>query len=639
MGQAMGQNSGSNARSRALASNLKAPEGERYTAVVPGTLDLTRHADIGLNGLSGILDPKANYEFWWGISFAVCPPTLEYDARSFAACGMKVLESFPMMTIMTGSDKHKEAFNGLKNLLVSWIDEDGLLYCPVGPNRPHDKVAPEDYANVYGQSRMMLAMMALYQLDKDDTWLELTARMSDALCRIAIDKGTYSYYPVNMGKDGIEMGEGYCYPRSDWYDTSEAQGEVEGPESSMFVYHQGPIRALSHWYATSGDERALDTARKLVRYVTRAKYWGTPFDGPGSPDGDIDSCGWRARAIGHERAHFTGHFHGHAAMLFALAEYANAANDTRIKEFVRSGYEYARNFGIARIGLFGESCTIMDMIGIAVKLTEGGVGDYWDDVDGYIRNQMIEQQFTDPDELLKASRLSCAEGVVPSPEVLSEAEAIVKQTLGIFADDGDLGQIPQTFSIQCCTANGTIGLYYAWEGIIRKNGKDGVQVNLLLNRASPWMDVDSYLPYEGKVVLRNKTARRLLLRIPCWVDRGAVTCSVNGAEQSPSWIANYAGVDRIRPKDEIVFTFPVNEETVDYTVITKQQWTSDPREDRNPPSSSITFRCTFRGNTLVDFSPRPDDRWYLNYKRDRYKQDKAPMTEVTRYVAPDVIKW
>ena len=44
-------------------------------------------------------------------------------------------------------------------------------------------------------------------------------------------------------------------------------------------------------------------------------------------------------------------------------------------------------------------------------------------------------------------------------------------------------------------------------------------MNLLLNRASPWLDVDSYLPYEGKMVIRNKTCERVSIRIPSWVDR------------------------------------------------------------------------------------------------------------------------
>lgn len=624
--QSMEQNARQSAKSQALASSLKAPEGERYTGVVPDTLDLTTHATFGLNALSGMLDPKINYEFWWQVDYFVCPPQLHHASLSFAASGMKLLESFPMMMTMTGSNKFNESFNGLKNLLVSWIDDDGLLYCPVGPERPWDTVAPEDYANVYGQSRMMLAMMALYQFDKNEAWLELIGKMADALCRIAIDKGDYAYYPVSETNGVDRIDEGYCYTRGGWYDTNEAESEVEGQEGSMFVYNQGPIRALAHWYTVSGDKKALDMAGKLVKYVTKDKYWGTPFDWPQNRE---------SKFLGSERAHFTGHVHGHAAMLLALAEYANAANDTRLKEFVRSGYEYLRNFGLSRIGLLGESCTVSDVIAIAIKLTEGGVGDYWDDVDGYIRNQMVEQQLTDFDELLKVCRLSATDGAVPG----AEAEAIIRQTLGVFVDDADLGQIPETHSIQCCTGNGTQGLYFAWEGIVRQSGEDGVQVNLLLNRVSPWIDIESFLPYEGKVVLRNKTARRLSFRIPGWVDQKDVKCSVNGKEIIPSWIANYAGIDGLNPKDEIVFTFPMNEETVDYTLTTKQIWTSDPREEKNPPDSTVTFTCTFRGNTLVDYSPRHDGRWYLTYKRDNYKKDKAPMKEVTHYVAPDIIDW
>jgi len=34
-----------------------------------------------------------------------------------------------------------------------------------------------------------------------------------------------------------------------------------------------------------------------------------------------------------------------------------------------------RNFGIARIGLFGEACTTGDMTLLAIKLSESGVGD------------------------------------------------------------------------------------------------------------------------------------------------------------------------------------------------------------------------------------------------------------------------
>ena len=58
-----------------------------------------------------------------------------------------------------------------------------------------------------------------------------------------------------------------------------------------------------------------------------------------------------------------------------------------------------------------------------------------------------------------------------------------------------------------------MGLYYAWHGITRFN--DGVAtVNMFLNRGSSWLDVDSWLPYEGKVLLTNKQGPQTVM-VPC----------------------------------------------------------------------------------------------------------------------------
>lgn len=44
-----------------------------------------------------------------------------------------------------------------------------------------------------------------------------------------------------------------------------------------------------------------------------------------------------------------------------------------------------------------------------------------------------------------------------------------------------------------------------------------LSVNLLLNRASPWADVDSYIPFEGQADVRIKQACELQVHIPEWV--------------------------------------------------------------------------------------------------------------------------
>jgi len=50
-----------------------------------------------------------------------------------------------------------------------------------------------------------------------------------------------------------------------------------------------------------------------------------------------------------------------------------------------------------------ESCTVGDMTYLAIKLSDAGVGDYWDDADRFVRNCLAEHQITDPAKLKKAS--------------------------------------------------------------------------------------------------------------------------------------------------------------------------------------------------------------------------------------------
>src|SRR5439155_18133432 len=90
----------------------------------------------------------------------------------------------------------------------------------------------------------------------------------------------------------------------------------------------------------------------------------------------------------------------------------------------------------------------------------------------------------------------------------------------------------------CCAGNSPQGLYYAWHGITRFN--DGVAtINLFLNRAAPWLDIDSYLPHEGKVVIHNKRARTIQARIPYWVRLDQVKSFVNDQPASPLVAGRY----------------------------------------------------------------------------------------------------
>jgi len=303
---------------------------------------------------------------------------------------------------------------------------------------------------------------------------------------------------------------------------------------------------------------------------------------------------------------------------------SGASGDTRIcphRRRRRRAYEFTLTQGIARLGWINthpvrynqcEGCALGDLVALGIRLTDAGVGDYWDDVDSVVRNHLVEQQ------LVRADLLEQVRQGAPDSE---------PRSLGRFAGLSLPSGIPEPTSLGCCAGNGTQGLYYAWEGIVREQG-DTAQVNLLLNRAARLLDVDSYLPYEGRVVLRNKAARRISVRIPFWVSRRDVRVRVGGAERPLEWVGNYLVLDCLRPGQEAVVSFPVRESTASYTV------------NANTSEEKV-YSCTFRGSTLVDISPRDTSpTTYPLYLREHLRADRAPMKTVERFVPSRlIVQW
>src|SRR4029453_7857902 len=97
-------------------------------------------------------------------------------------------------------------------------------------------------------------------------------------------------------------------------------------------------------------------------------------------------------------------------------------------------------------------------------------------------------------------------------------------------------------------------LYLVADSIIESEDRL-LRVNLLMNRATPWADLDSYLPFEGKAVIRMKAATDMLLvRIPEWTDWNSVSCNVNGKSRPSQWYSperGYLAVGSVAKGDSI----------------------------------------------------------------------------------------
>lgn len=593
-----------------------------YDATVPDTLDLAEHCRLALRGVANNSDPDMYGQTWFTANFASSQPFYAHGPAD-AVCTPKVAESFPLLRFVTGVAEFEELERfQMDNLVANIYPKDGLYYSVYKPNRPWHSgyvgsaVSTEDWSQIGADGRMMRAMMTWKQRDGDSKWDALIRNMARGMGKIAIHKGDYAYYP-----DGGHSAQ-FAYPKSGWLRTDEPQGEAFSVEGSVLDSIGHPIYALSRWYQMSGDKKALELARKVTNFVLLPKMWG----------GLAEEVGVDGSAQGH----FHSHMHGHMMCLRAVLFYGMVAQDSRVIEFVRRSYEGFRRYMIPRIGWLGangvgdggigmEACGLADVIALGIRLSDAGVGDYWDDVDAVVRNMLVEQQLTDVAKLRAVASACGWRGQSGGDSPDSQAKGVCyrdmpDRMLGVFHSSSLPNHLPGGGVMGCCTGNAPQALYFAWDGALRWQGESAT-VNLLVNRASPVADVDSFLPYQGKVVIRNKTARRLFVRLPSWVDRSQLKVLVGSKQHEPALAGNYLLIDGVVPSDQVLVTFPVPESRATYTAH-HRVW----RKEKD-------YTFVFRGSTVVDVEPKETGRTNIPiFDRKNMRQGEVPMRQVVRNV-------
>ena len=578
-----------------------APTGKYFEARVPDTLDLAERARLSVHGLTSFLNPEstkppARYGPFGHTYLNANPPYMS-DMPGGPPNWGKISVSLLLARVMSGSRE---------NLAVDAKTFQGMIkYISLDPKAPTP------------MSRVMLAMIDLYQLAPRPEFKKLIEEMAKLHREAARHQGELAFYSD---------------PDDDRKDTMLG---VIGLGMTPFI--QGcAIRPLARWGKVSNDPVSLALAGQVSAYLMQPEFWKP----------EVESKAIHAP----DHAHFSGHLHSYTQGLMGLLWYADAAQNGRIKEFVRDGYEYCRNFGVARLGLFGEGCATGDMIWLALKLSDAGVGDYYEDADGYVRNQLAELQLTSEDKLRRTveqmpknvrGKNEMAKPDEPFDPANETRDSVIGRNVGVFLSDSTHPTlVPESCFLYtiCCTGNCTPAMYYAWESIVRC--QDGAaQINLLLNRASAWLDIDSHLPYEGKVVIHNKSARSIAVRIPRWVDKQAIASRFSRRAAKPHWVGQYLVYEDVKSDDVLTINFPVVETTEKFTLKWKQDefWkeSTNPGNNWQARSNAAVSTCTFRGNTLVDIFPRDRGLGYALYEREELKhRTNAPIKTVTRYVAP-----
>jgi hypothetical protein len=409
------------------------------------------------------------------------------------------------------------------------------------------------------------------QQEKSVCWQELAEEAIGRLSRILTHEKDFCYLTNNIG----EMNTGWEATQEGW-----------------------TLQGVTSVYSITGSSSARRLAEELARYL---KDHAQIFDANGN---------FLAR---HESDMGPAlHFHHNGNAMAALSEYALATRDPEFAAFVQKGYEYGRSVGWPLVGFFPEyiedwpdprpyidceTCCTVDMIMMAINLSKLGQGDYWDDVDRYVRNQFTEMQMKSGDWIDQIAEKYPDTPVGPGEDGDRVSERVVGSFSGwASANDYSVSEEANIIS-GCCTGNGARALFYVWENMLEfDNGL--LSIHLLLNRASPWADVNSYVPYEGRVDVRMKAACNVEIRIPEWVKPEEVSCFVNDIPREPVFRGRYAQVSP-ESGNTVTMVFPTSERTVKATI------------------GGVSYTLIIKGNDVVSIDP--PGTWHPFYQRAHYR--------------------
>lgn len=591
--------------------------GQSYERLVPATLDLADRTSLAVNALTECTDPDYDYELYWIVDLLASPATMYHTVDDHVQD--KFFLALPLCRTACGSEQNLAVERHLMRTYLRKQGPDGMIYIPITgrpwalPRQPNpwaglDELPtnPDHWASVVMAGRVLSGFAVYAVKDPSGPWTVAARRLAEALGRLCIVEGDGAYLARN------------------W---SQPDMPVTAPERRPVGFRAAVAGwvalGLTDYHRLIGDDAAIDLAGKLMRYVFRdSGYFG--------PHGQFTEEFPGSATI---------HFHAHTCQIQAALRVAEVTGDRDLVDRALSAYDFAVRQGEPLVGFFpewlaykgggygvgpfsSEICEVADMIMSALTLSRIGI-DRWDDVDRWVRNQFTECQLTSANWLEDGHFEKADRQKHPLPGAGCETPAygtsdrVAERAIGSFSgwpSANDFVQGDGWSIMHCCTGNGTRALYYVWRNILTVADR-ALRVNLLLNRASQWADLDSHLPFTGRLDVRMKQAMDLSIRLPEWVQPQDAICSVNGKPHELTADGRYVSVGTRAVGDRVTLTFPITERT-NVVFIEKSCYT-----------------LVRRGNEVVSIDP-PGRKCPL-YQRGHYRYGTTLWKRTTRF-CPDV---
>jgi DUF1680 family protein len=550
--------------------------------LVPDTLDLTDRARLAIRHMVGNHDHKTGYPYFY-VNVHADVPSATHNGWDLIDVTSRYIDSLILAREMTGDEHGTDVEERYRRLLLESLNpKDGLAYRPAVPWSVYE-------AEMFDQSRALNGLVTWYMKERSPELKAHIDRMVDGLWSSAIHivkrRAGYAfcYYPfASRFEDGwnpATPGEPCCYSGG-----------------SM-------ILALVKYAEVSGSERALELGRRFLHYIVdETRIFRR--DGSFWPD---------------EMHLAAGHFHTRTLTMVGVLRYALLVGDPEFVDWVKRAFDWAMttsgSFGWFPEGIgtedfytlkHSETCNITDMVHLALKLAEAGHPEYWGHAERFVRNHLLESQWSREDWLKHPS------GDVPEDDAMTTRRHMDERIMGGYAGR----TLPHEFvadgvMMGCCCGAGPRALFLAWEHILTRK-PDGLYVNLHLNRFSREADILSYLPHAGRLDVHLHSEGPLHIRVPEAGDGGTMTVERNGAAARYTRSGGYIHVDEVTPGDRVSLRFPLKIET------------------RNERLYDWPLDIKWRGDTVVHLGP--EGRRLPLYQRggmdtESYREREVPLTE------------
>ncbi len=418
-----------------------------------------------------------------------------------------------------------------------------------------------------------------------------------------------------------------------WYAISEDEAikdmierDIEALQGSNDHYLIDPI---ARWYEITESNSARVLASRLTnRFVNESSQVQSDGSFIPTPQGEIPpgyEPGWDPN----------GHVESKIRPAAGVLRFAIATGNRELIQWCKNVFDYVESYS-GGIGWYPESlffsgysgvsgcetCCIRSMLLMGTLLGKGGYPEYWNNVERAARNHLVESQLQDT---------SWINSRHPSPAETPRMtyRGVPERVLGGFAGWSDpndwvgkrMSRKGSQVIMHCCIS-GAEALYIVWHNIVTQD-ENGVSVNLLLNRDSRWVRVNSYMPYEGKVELFVHDAPVLSVRVPDWVRKDDVSVVVDDRPVGMSagkWQAGYVRLTGLESNQKVTIAFPQRE------IVEEKSF------------AGRTYTLTWRGDTVVSITP--SGTISPTYQREKMQHGKsAPMKRAVYHVPNKEVPW